>query len=242
MYKTIIIIFIISIIIIKIIFSKKNRLVLSNGVFYDKIFVIGFNKTGTTAIHKLFRINNLNSLHRIKWDVENYMCFSDGPDRYNFKKYYKQYPNSLFILNTRNLKDWVISRFKHAYAYTRLFSDPKFRNNWGYPATLEKAINFIQDRRSHYIDVLEFFKDKNSKLIILNIDKPNWINFISDILEFKNRDVGLINTRETVDIIDKIEEVTKKAFSKLNYNRRQQNTVLLDYNKNYLKLYRNNLI
>ena len=78
--------------------------------------------------------------------------------------------------------------------------------------------------------------------LILNIDKPNWINFISDILEFKNRDVGLINTRETVDIIDKIEEVTKKAFSKLNYNRRQQNTVLLDYNKNYLKLYRNNLI
>ena len=53
-----------------------------------KIFVIGFNKTGTTTIHHLFTSNKLKSIHDVNWDphLETYMCFSDAGDKNNFKK------------------------------------------------------------------------------------------------------------------------------------------------------------
>ena len=81
---------------------------------YDKIFVIGFNKTATTSIHKLFIKNNLLSQHNgDKWDLDSYQCFSDNGDLRNFKELNETYENSIFILNTRKLKNWIISRFKY---------------------------------------------------------------------------------------------------------------------------------
>lgn len=99
-----------------------------------KIFVIGFNKTATTSIAHLCCLNGFKSQHgfvvyewsheeqkvkRLKqfetslWRTEDHsiQVFADGRSIYEFKKLDKKYKNSVFILNTRPLKSWLLSRF-----------------------------------------------------------------------------------------------------------------------------------
>ena len=78
---------------------------------YSKIFVIGFNKTASSTLHKLFKVNNLKSQHTTNWDLPNYDCFSDNGNLNDFKKLDNLYKDSIFILNTRNLTNWLSSRF-----------------------------------------------------------------------------------------------------------------------------------
>jgi hypothetical protein len=58
-----------------------------------KIFVIGFNKTGTTSFHNLFLNENINSKHSIipvLKILDKYDAFTDGV-HYNFQEYYNKY-------------------------------------------------------------------------------------------------------------------------------------------------------
>ena len=58
---------------------------------YEKIFVIGFNKTATSTFHELFKNNMLNSQHKggkNNWNIDKYQCFSDGGNLNNFKDLY----------------------------------------------------------------------------------------------------------------------------------------------------------
>ena len=107
-----------------------------------KIFIIGFNKTATRAFHNLFKASNIKSVHWDNGDLakkivdnhksdkpllngyEEYQAFSDMefvsktltlyPHRTLFKKLHHCYPGSYFILNTRNVYDWIESRKAHA--------------------------------------------------------------------------------------------------------------------------------
>lgn len=142
-----------------------------------KIFVIGFNKTGTVSIHNVFKSVGINSYHGTKQVlkiIESYDAFTDG-EHFNFKDYYDLYPNSLFILNTRPLKKWLVSRYKHAR--TR-----KFKNCWCWPVTDTTTYAWIKERESHFLNVLSFFKNKKDSLLIINIEKTGWeeslLNFI----------------------------------------------------------------
>jgi hypothetical protein len=105
------------------------------------IFIIGFNKSGTTSIHELFSKNGFASIH---WDEgrlakksllnalegrrlfygydHQYQVFSDlvyRNDRFYFegnslfREMDKDYPNAFFIYNKRNIADWLKSRIHH---------------------------------------------------------------------------------------------------------------------------------
>ena len=83
----------------------------------EKIFVIGFGKNATTTFHEMFLQNGLKSQHeQLYWDTKKYDCFSDGGEKRDLKKLYKEYPNAIYILNTRSLEQWLLSRLKHNYA------------------------------------------------------------------------------------------------------------------------------
>ena len=131
---------------------------------YNKYFIIGFNKTGTNTLHQLFLKNNLKSQHSGKWRLEQYQCFSDSGDIYRFEDLDKQYENSIFILNTRSLQKWIISRFKHGLR-------KKKKPNWAYPPTQEKALRWISERESLHVRLLKYFSKDPNKLIIINIEK-----------------------------------------------------------------------
>jgi hypothetical protein len=112
-------------------------------VMPPKFFQIGFNKCGTTFIAKLFDLNGIPAVHWAEgaladdiaysrltgraplqpWakktvaftDMES-VRFLNMPVIEAFKEYAfldASFPESVFLLNTRNVDDWVASRYMH---------------------------------------------------------------------------------------------------------------------------------
>ena len=208
-----------------------------------KIFVIGFNKTATTTFHKLFLANNLKSEHRTVWHPENFDCFSDNGNLNNFKELDKTYPDATFILNVRSLDKWLASRI--AFCYKEYLKNDK--PNWGYPCNMEMCKSWIEQRQAHHLEVLEYFKDRPDKLIIINIEKDNWEEYISDIFGFnvKNVPPEKVNTKFKKETIPGIFTAIDETFNELGYRDRQKKNFLLRYPKlarKYIKIYRNNIL
>ena len=134
-----------------------------------KIFVIGFNKTGTSSIQKILKMYNINSIHSttpVLEIIDQYDAFCDGIHT-NFIDYFNKYPNSLFILNTRPLGKWLISRYKHA-------KGRNYIKSWCWPITTERTNKWINDRQQHYKNVFNFFKKRPHQLFVVNIESENW--------------------------------------------------------------------
>lgn len=108
-----------------------------------KFFQIGFNKCGTTFIAKLFQMNGYSAVHWAEgalaedigysklvgrkplqpWAGDT-VAFTDMESvRYlnmpivqgfrEFRLLDESYPGSVFLLNTRRVEDWIISRYSH---------------------------------------------------------------------------------------------------------------------------------
>jgi hypothetical protein len=211
----------------------------------SKIFVIGFNKTATSTFHKLFLKNNLKSQHNTVWQVNDYDCFSDNGNLNNFKKLDMDYPNSIFILNTRSLDKWLISRFQHGI--TEKWSNG-LETNWAYPCTNTLCKTWINERETYYLDVFNYFKYKPDKLIVVNIDKDNWQQFISSNLDFKVHNVGaenVSNKNKNTAEYKNIVNIVDSTFTEINYNDKERTNILFRdpvITKLYIKLYKNNIL
>jgi hypothetical protein len=155
-----------------------------------KIFVIGFNKTGTTSLDFLFKNLGIKSIHDttpVMKIINNYDAFTDG-SHYNFIDYYNAKPDSLFILNTRPIKKWLISRYKHAIG-------AQFKDSWCWPVSDEKTNSWIEQRETHYQNILSFFKDKPNQLLIINIEKNGWEKVVSNFIQKEYSIVSKHNIR-----------------------------------------------
>ncbi|WP_135817349.1 glycosyl transferase family 90 [Paracoccus liaowanqingii] len=118
-----------------------------------KFFQIGFNKCGTTFIARLFDMNGIPAAHWLegalaediayaklagrkplaRWadkvtaftDMES-VRFLNMPVIEAFKDYAlldRHYPGSVFLLNTRRVEDWIVSRYLHrGGAYARSYA------------------------------------------------------------------------------------------------------------------------
>lgn len=146
---------------------------------FNKIFVIGYNKTATCSIDTLLNENGLNSCHNGglnegDWDINKYDAFSDqhpeGTDFFRFRKCHKNYPNSLFILNTRKLKDWILSRCGHLIFNMSLGIENtgkikmKANGSWDYPDVepilKKKSISFNDLSNDILDEYYKFIKNK----------------------------------------------------------------------------------
>lgn len=108
-----------------------------------KFFQIGFNKCGTTFIAQLFEMNNIPAVHWLEGELAEDIAYSKLTGRKPLQKWadsvtaftdmesvrfmnmpiieaFKEYeyldshfPGSVFLLNTRNVEDWIISRYMH---------------------------------------------------------------------------------------------------------------------------------
>ena len=135
-----------------------------------RIFLIGFNKCGTTSFHDYFKANGITSVHwrantlamalhrnqladqPLLSGIEDWTAYTDmicipgTPwERSNsdampliegcrlFRELHRDYPEALFILNTRDPMQWVRSRLKHdqgrfAEAYLKTLQTEGIRN------------------------------------------------------------------------------------------------------------------
>lgn len=223
-----------------------------------KYFCIGFNKTATTTLHYLFKYNEVPSWHDVQynWDTDKYCAFSDGKNSVGCPingvpagseisipsiKKYLEYPNSIFILQTRPLGDWLISRFKHGHEQIRGTK----KNHPFWPPSTELARRFISARQKHHMNVLEFFRDMPEKLIIVDISKQNWQGWLCERLEFKVKPTVIKKNSRSMrkEVADLIINTVSTTFKDLGYNQEQQRQSLVNATdiKDLIKSYNNNL-
>ena len=154
---------------------------------HNKIFQIGFNKCGTTSLHQMFINSGLKSIH---WDggniakkihsnikqnkpplngVDKYDCYTDieniDTNSFPLIDYYelldKAYPNSLFILNTRPLDNWIKSRLNHqsgSYANT-------FKKVLGVKTDEELITIWSEQWTEHHNKAIDYFKNRDNFII-----------------------------------------------------------------------------
>ena len=170
----------------------------------DKIFFIGYHKTATTTIHNLFSLNNVKSLHNYSYDsVKNnplHQVFSDTGGVVPIKnciKYHKlchEYKNSTFVLNTRNLDGWLLSHCTHQYWLQA--RDKKSTENIHMYKTKDIS-SLIRSRVDEYKKIINFFQPTPERLLILNINRDNWLQFLSNHFDLKHFDLKLNVTQSS---------------------------------------------
>lgn len=176
------------------------------------IFVIGFNKSGTTSIHKLFSYNGFPSIH---WDGGNlaknallnvlngkrvlhgydrqYKVFSDMLYRNDnfwfegnslFKEMDKDYSNSFFVYNKRDMDGWINSRINHngiVGAPTLLDTQLKILGK----TDVNSAVDYWKKSRLRFEqDIYEYFHN-SERFIELDISDPDFVEKLSHKIQIK---------------------------------------------------------
>ncbi len=135
------------------------------------VFCLGFSKTGTTSLHKALYILGYRSIHWPRAHLEprkgwieyikssHYDAFSDAPIYFSdfYKKLDKEFPGSKFILTTRNPLDLV-----------RSWENYFMNAPWSIDNEEDKQ-QLIKEYNIHQKDVIEYFKERPSQFLILDV-------------------------------------------------------------------------
>ena len=148
-----------------------RRLLNQIGLRKKKVFAIGFNKSGTTSLHALFRSLGLLSYHGVKWRdcddlklLKSYDCFSDDIPK-DLAKLDNLFPGSKFILQVRNLDSWVYSRLAHI---EREKEENSFIGGPEWDITEFAIKAWIMKRNSHHLFVLSYFSQRPNDFLVVN--------------------------------------------------------------------------
>jgi hypothetical protein len=156
-----------------------------------KIFCIGLNKTGTSTLHKAFEILGLKSVHymddkgnnikeiittnflegnNILKGIEKYEVYSDWDQSPNtvaiFKEFDKQYPNSKFISNTRELQSWLDSRESHVKRnQENKLKNPELDVKW---LKIDRK-KWENQYKAHYSEIKNYFENREKDLLVFDV-------------------------------------------------------------------------
>ena len=103
----------------------------------------------------------------------------------DFKTLDKQYPHSKFILNTRNINNWIKSRLHHVSRFAYLSSndvevmhDQKQSYIYNQCLIYNKEpsaiiLNWKENWHKHHESVIKYFQNRPNDLLIFNIEKDD---------------------------------------------------------------------
>ena len=156
----------------------------------QKVFVVGFHKTGTSSMGKALQILGYKVCGLLKegFDFEQsekdpreyilekgkpllnkYEAFQDTPWFLFYEELYEMYPDAYFILTIRNSEKWLKSLQKH-------FKDKAWPyHEWIY-GTLDSLNNgevYLKRYEAHNKAVKEFFKNKPN-FIEYKLEEDGW--------------------------------------------------------------------
>lgn len=170
---------------------------------YYKVFAIGFYKTGTTSIYKLFAGFGLSAMDGPHWRKNEqwsihyqFQAFSDGPPE-DFRHLDATFPRSKFILNVRDLDEWLDSRVEHVRFRRK---DPKYKSKMsqGKEPDVDMLVSWIQRRQKYHLDVLSYFHDRPSDLMVVNyISNEKGAELIAGFLGFDTDGIAKPYERST---------------------------------------------
>jgi hypothetical protein len=159
-----------------------------------KVFCIGCHKAGTTTLHAFALAHGYTSLHGVTWSkpdvplLGTHDFFSDGGghfwsdrcdedesywgDFHNLTYLHSYYPGSRFILQTRPLASWLVSKCLHAGWTDETVIEPDDRtklvhDDWCYKSRLTIK-EWIKARNRYHAKALAFFekRDKGNLCIV----------------------------------------------------------------------------
>ena len=173
----------------------------------QKIFGIGFHKTGTKTLGECLKKLGYNhfsyskksrellqelllkkSLKGIFEAAEKYDSFEDWPWPLAYKELDKKFPNSKFILTIRkDNQTWLKSLKKHVEKGNFQPGDRKLIYGYATPHKNEKK--FLQYYNSHNNEVKNYFKNRPKDFTVLCWEKRNqW----KELCKFLNKEIPKI--------------------------------------------------
>ncbi|MDF9797445.1 hypothetical protein OKW21_002708 [Catalinimonas alkaloidigena] len=165
----------------------------------NKIFGLGLSKTATTSLASAlkilkYRTNDYPSLkyfpHKLygikKHLLDEYDAFTDISVIPFYKELDKSYPGSKFILTIRDIDEWLESCSKYPRFNWPLHKVPfkviKLRQ------TIYRTVKFDEELfreayHRHHKDVLDYFKNREDDLLVVNLCEGNQWEPLVDFLD-----------------------------------------------------------
>ncbi len=141
---------------------------------FNKVFCIGFNKTGTSSMHRLFTQLGLASFHGYYSHIpvtdplyREWQCFSDG-DQHDFALLDRTFPGSRFIVTTRPLADWLVSRIRHIEQRRRMGATGPMREEYEKDPALAVR-RWVEARLEYHQRVSAYFAGRPAALLVIDI-------------------------------------------------------------------------
>jgi hypothetical protein len=167
----------------------------------QKVFFIGFNKCATRSFHRFFHECGVRSYHAAdKSDVDDAVVKNliqgkkalDTVDQYdvyldteairlNFRALDHDYPGSKFILNVRDINQWLLSRLNHADGtYVQYMNDYHGVNRtWQ-----EWVAIWRREFLEHDQAVSNYFRGRDDQFLRFDVGT----NSLADLVEFIGHD------------------------------------------------------
>ncbi len=222
--------------------SKQKNTKFSPDPNKIRIFQIGFNKCGTRTLFKFFQKNGIPSVHYDKGQIAGSLYrhlknneplidiryrkkifFADMEDIYRFEtplygqKLYRfldrEYPNSIFILNTRNKDKWLKSRILHENGnYLQYISEKLGLSKQ------EVISSWQQEWEDHHLSVIDYFKHRPGRLLIFNIETDKiekLVNFFKGIFDLNPTYYQHVGKSSSYFDISQLDTSTKKLYDEV---------------------------
>jgi hypothetical protein len=150
----------------------------------NKVFCIGFHKTGTTSLEKAlellgYRVTGPNGtkdpdIAEKVYDmadelVAKYDAFQDNPWPVLYREMDEKYPGSKFILTMRSPESWISSQVRDFGLRETPMRRWIYGDDAGCPEGNEDI--YVARYERHNREVLEYFKDRPDDLLILDLPK-----------------------------------------------------------------------
>lgn len=173
-----------------------------------RIFLVGFNKCGTSTVHNFLADNGVRSVHwsvkgvnlaaRMALNISKERPVLDGINQYTaysdlcfqtnfawieavefFRYFHAEYPDAYFVLNDRDVEHWISSRLRHPDLLARA------KAFWKTDEARVKDI-WREHYHRHKAELLTYFAG-NDRFIVFDIenDPP------SKLVSFLSRDFAL---------------------------------------------------
>lgn len=176
----------------------------------NKIFGIGFQKTGTTSLKNALEIlgyqvtgpnevgnpeitENVYSI--VESLVPQFDAFQDNPWPIFYKELDVKYPNSKFILTLRDSKSWIKSMVKHFGQ--RHHPMMKWIYGVGFPEGNE--VTYIKRFEDHNKNVQKYFQHRPEDLLILNLIEGDGWEKLCSFLEVDTPNFPFPHANKAID-------------------------------------------
>ena len=146
----------------------------------DKVFGVGFHKTGTKSLAQAFerlgynvtgpngfRVPNIADRYKTicRRYSKRYDAFQDNPWPLTFKEMSVMWPEAKFILTLRNKDDWLKSVIRH---FGKV-STPMRELIYGVGAPIGNEEVYLERYQRHEDEVRSFFSTQKNRLLVMRI-------------------------------------------------------------------------